>query len=166
MDKLKLVKPSLRYEKLFLKMKKDFIRAGFHGYDNVKDLNKYITELNNNSRGKNLKSGYVPETTYWLVNDNIMIGESKLRHKLNKKLLIESGHIGYGISPSYWGKGYGTKILGLTLKKAKILGVKKVLLTCTKENIASTKIIIKNGGVLKNEVKTKDKISQRYWIKL
>lgn len=167
MNKLKLVKPSLHHKKSFLKMKKDFMRTGFHDYDDVKDFKKYIAELNDNSHGINLKSGYVPMTTFWLVKGDLMLGESRLRHRLNEKLLAgHGGHIGYGISPNYWRKGYGTKILELTLKKAKIMGLKKVLLTCNKENIASAKIIKKNGGVLKNEIKREGGVGQRYWIKL
>ncbi|MDY2861478.1 MAG: acetyltransferase, partial [Oscillospiraceae bacterium] len=35
-----------------------------------------------------------------------------------------------------------------------------------KTNIASRRTIIKNGGVLENEVQNGDHISQRYWIAL
>ena len=48
---------------------------------------------------------------------------------------------------------------------------KKVLLTCDKENIASARTIISNGGILENEISDNCKVSwsgviQRYWIKL
>lgn len=40
-------------------------------------------------------------------------------------------------------------------------------MVCYKENIASMKTIVKNGGVLENEVVLEDeKIDQRYWISL
>ena len=48
-------------------------------------------------------------------------------------------------------------------------GENKVLLTCDKENIVSKRTIIKNGGLLENEVVdtvrlSKSGIIQRYWI--
>jgi predicted acetyltransferase len=38
------------------------------------------------------------------------------------------------------------------------------LITCDKNNIGSAKTIIKNGGVLENEVMEDGEITQRYWI--
>lgn len=48
-------------------------------------------------------------------------------------------------------------------------GESKVLLSCDKKNIASQRTIIKNGGVLENEVidtvgLSESGIIQRYWI--
>ena len=45
------------------------------------------------------------------------------------------------------------------------------MLTCDKENIASSKTMIANGAVIENEVidkvnLTKSGLIQRYWIKL
>ena len=40
-------------------------------------------------------------------------------------------------------------------------------MACNKENVASAKSIMKNGGILENEVISEDgKIDQRYWIEL
>ena len=68
-------------------------------------------------------------------------------------------------------KGYAKQMLKLMLDKCRGSGKEKVLLTCDKENIASAKTIIYNGGVLENEVidqvnLTKSGIIQRYWIHL
>ena len=51
------------------------------------------------------------------------------------------------------------------------MNINRVLLTCDKENIASSKTIISNGGVLENEVIDEvnlgeSGIIQRYWISL
>jgi len=48
----------------------------------------------------------------------------------------------------------------------KSLGIHRVLVTCDKNNHASARIIIKNGGVLENEVRDGDEAIQRYWINL
>lgn len=50
-------------------------------------------------------------------------------------------------------------------------GMESVLITCDKNNIASAKTIMANGGILENEVDdnniiSKSGILQRYWISL
>ena len=57
-------------------------------------------------------------------------------------------------------------MISLALEKCKNMGIKSVLMTCDKDNIASAKTIIKNGGILENEIKYNGKIVQRYWIQL
>ena len=42
----------------------------------------------------------------------------------------------------------------------------KVLMCCDKENGASARTIIKNGGILENEVLDNGVWIQRYWIEL
>ena len=46
------------------------------------------------------------------------------------------------------------------------LGIKKVLVVCSRNNIGSAKTIIKNGGILENQVETEGDLMQRYWIEL
>ena len=57
-------------------------------------------------------------------------------------------------------------MIALALEECKKLGINKVLLCCNKDNIASAKSIIYNGGVLENEVEEDGHIEQRYWISL
>lgn len=81
------------------------------------------------------------------------------------------GNIGYSVDPLERKKGYAKEMLGLMLDKCRIMGKQKVLITCDKDNIASSKTIIANGGILENEVHDepllgKSGIIQRYWIKL
>lgn len=64
--------------------------------------------------------------------------------------------------------GYGTQILALVLPKAKELGIDRLLVTCDATNIASRKIIEKNGGILESQLPNPaggpDKL--HFWIKL
>lgn len=76
------------------------------------------------------------------------------------------GHIGYGVRPGSRRNGYATTMLALGLSKCRDLGMEKVLLTCYKDNIASAKTIIQNGGILDNEVLDHGALKQRYWITL
>ena len=62
--------------------------------------------------------------------------------------------------------GYGSKILELALKEAKKLKLEKVLLTCDRDNLASQKIIEKNGGQLQKSGAYQVSKNKYYWIKL
>ena len=97
---------------------------------------------------------------------NIFVGAVNIRHVLNDALFKAGGHIGDGIRPSERRKGYATAMIALALEECKKLGIKKVLMTCDKNNIGSAKSIISNGGVLENEIEEDGHIEQRYWIQL
>ncbi|MEH1963427.1 MAG: GNAT family N-acetyltransferase [Nostoc sp.] len=129
----------------------------------------YIQYLEDNSKGIDLKPGFVPATTFWLVmQSKVILGESRLRHWLVPTLEHRGGHIGYMIRPLQKGKGYGTKILSMTLEKARNMGLSRVLLTCNQDNLASARVIQKNQGKLTSEglLENSDKIISRYWIDL
>ena len=126
---------------------------------------KWLEDTYNGEFKETCPENFVPASTYFLVDDSgKILGATNIRHELNESLLITGGHIGYGIRPSERKKGYATEILALSLEQAKKFGIKKVLVTCDKDNIASAKTIIKNGGILENEIEHKGKIAQRYWI--
>jgi predicted acetyltransferase len=123
----------------------------------------------NASMGIDLPPGIVPMTSFWLVEDDqTVIGESRLRHRLTPALEIEGGHIGYAIRPSARRKGYGTRILALTLERARVMGLRQVLVTCNTDNIASARIIEKNGGLLDGYALSPHSRVQisRYWISI
>lgn len=131
----------------------------YHDFDN------YL----NNLELKEAKDGLVPDSVFFLLDEdrNKLIGAVNIRHYLNDYLLKFGGHIGDGVRPSERKKGYATKMIELALIECKKLGMDKVLITCNKSNIASAKTIIKNGGILENEIKDSDgEIIQRYWINI
>ncbi len=110
--------------------------------------------------------GKVPDTTLFCldVDRNIFVGAVNIRHYLTEEMLVNAGHIGDGIRPSERRKGYATAMIGVALEEAKKLGIHRVLMCCDKENIASAKSIINNGGILENEVVVNGVTEQRYWI--
>ena len=111
---------------------------------------------------------WVKDSVYFALDaeQNRMIGAVNIRHELNEYLLHHGGHVGDGVRPSERGKGYGTEIVRLSLEKCRELGIFRVLMVCDKDNIASARTIIKNGGVLENEVEADGTVEQRYWIDL
>lgn len=112
--------------------------------------------------------GLVPDSTYFCLDQDRgrLVGAVNIRHSLNEYLLAYGGHIGDGIRPSERRKGYGTEMMGLALEECRKLGIGKVLIVCSRDNIGSAKTIIKNGGILENEVETGGLVMQRYWIAL
>lgn len=115
---------------------------------------------------ENEKGGLVPDSTFFCLDEerNIFVGAINIRHYLNKKLLLNGGHIGDGVRPSERRKGIATHMIHLALFECKKLGITDVLMVCNKDNIGSAKSIIKNGGILENEINVNGKIEQRYWI--
>lgn len=129
-----------------------------------KDFEYYIEHL----EVKKNNNGLVPDSTFFCldVERNVMVGAVNIRHELNDYLLKYGGHIGDGIRPSERRKGYATKMMALALNECKKLGMNQVLMVCDKKNIGSVKSIIKNGGIMENEIIQNDRIMQRYWIDL
>ena len=100
------------------------------------------------SHGKNLREGYVPGTTFIMYVDGKPVGVSNLRHYLNDNLKKDDGHIGTHILPEYRGQGYGNIIKLETLKKAKEMGIKQVLIFNHDDNIPAWRTSEKMGGKL------------------
>lgn len=95
-----------------------------------------------------------------------LLGGIDLRHRLTEPLLRTGGNIGYGIRPSCRGKHYAPCMLALCLEKARERGMKRVLITCVEDNLASAATIEACGGILENKVEEEGTLFRRYWITL
>lgn len=143
--------------------------AGYSSLEKFESYEEWLQKLENEFTGKNLPPNRVPASTYFLVrSDNQILGIVNIRHSLNEYLKNYGGHIGYSIRYSERRKGYGKKQLLLALEKCKEISLKKVLITCRENNVASSKTIESCGGILENILyceNEKDNL-KRYWITL
>lgn len=173
---MKLVLPDTKYKESFISFLDELVNdrdsRRIHFEDSTEYIRKnfegYVKKELGRAEGKDLPPGYVPSTTYWLIDNDEFIGRVNIRHRLNDYLLRIGGHIGYFIRPSKRKKGYGRKILELALPKAKELGLRKVLVTCDEDNPGSKKIIEENFGIYENKVinEKNGPLKLRYWIKI
>ena len=174
-DELELIFPSKEYKEQIEEFKEEFIQnnenniPGGGGLEREETFEDWMQKINDDlSEEKSKARGRVPSVLYlaFRKRDKKLIGIIQIRYALNEYLYNFGGHIGDSIRPSERNKGYSTKMIALALKEAKKLGIGNVLMTCNKNNLASARTIIKNGGKLENEVIEDNKIVQRYWITL
>jgi predicted acetyltransferase len=136
-------------------------------FDNA-DFDAFVAKLVAGERGEGIPQGFVPNTTFWLVDERgEVVAVSNLRHGLTEKLRIEGGHIGYGVRPSARRRGHATEILRRTLAQARALGIEEALVTCAKQNMGSAATIRRCGGQLHSEafVESRGEVVSRYLIK-
>lgn len=98
---------------------------------------------------------FVPETYYYLWDEQVLVGEYRIRHYLTEALKVGAGHIGYSIKKEYRGKGYGTKGLAMVLDIAReMVPEDEIYLRVLKSNIPSFKAINSNGAYIADEDET------------
>ena len=167
---IKLIVPNAQYLQSYREAYDEYQRNHVTTYSFTDASACDIFEKFDNYRyERNLRPDRVGESKYWLVDDEkaLFIGEVGIRHKLNDALKLRGGHIGYGIRYSEWNCGYGTRMLALALEKAKEMGISPVLITCNDDNLASARVMEKNGFTLADKVSVsvdgKTIITRRYW---
>lgn len=113
---------------------------------------KVLPELISYEHPVGMPDWFVPETRYYLWDEGVLVGEFRIRHYLTEALRDGAGHIGYSIRKDVRGKGYGTAGLKLTVEIAKtIIPEDELYLRVNKDNIASQKVMLKNGAYIAGE---------------
>ena len=150
---------------------------GIDRFEGIRDFEKidklsfdgWIEDLEKNKYEKNLAESYSPHTLYLAINDNNeIVGGIGIRWKQVPILMAFGGLIGYSVRPTQRGKGYASEMLKLALNKFKNTNIENILITCKDFNIASKKVIERNGGIFENAYTNKDDgyTYLRYWIKI
>ena len=111
-----------------------------------------IPMMLNEGMGIDLKPGHVPQSYFFLWDDDKVVGLFKIRHYLSEALREGSGHIGFGIVKEYRNRHYATEGLGLALEKARdIVREDTVYMSCFRYNTASLKAMQANGAWIDHE---------------
>ncbi len=170
-DEIYLVEPSLNIENEILKYRDECIEVdgrvhGDGGLCNEKSFSEWLLLLDKKNCESTVPQGLVPSSTFFALRkkDGIILGVIDIRHRLNDYLFERGGHIGYSIRPIERNKGYGKAMLKLALQKCRELEMKRVLITCDDDNIASAKTAMACGGIEEfTELALKEKF-RRFWI--
>ena len=173
MDKIILVEPDLSYADEIIKYKEESLAEspiinGSAGLDRFSSIEIWFEELKKRSYEDTVPKGLVPSSTYLGVRekDNYIVGMIDIRHYLNEYLTQVGGHIGYGVRKTERNKGYAKQMLKLALEKCKELKIKKVLITCDEDNIASEKVILSANAKLEDIRNVDGENKKRFWIDL
>ncbi|QUM77446.1 GNAT family N-acetyltransferase [Moritella sp. 24] len=100
------------------------------------------------ARGEQLPKGWTPITTYFCIENGVILGSIRVRQGSNDYINNVIGHIGYETRPSVRGQGVAEFMLS---NIQKTVMVDDVIITCDPDNLASRKVIESCGGVFLNQ---------------
>jgi len=167
-----LTEPDSKYQDTFLAGLHEFHQEGRMLQYNLQvvseDFERFLYHLRTQQDRAKLPPYIIPQSHFWLIDDDEFIGILSLRSGPDDTFIRISGHVGYQVRPSKRRRGYGKNLLRQGLQKAKDLGFTRVLLTCDEDNIASKKVIESNGGQFENVILVEGSPVKklRYWIYL
>ncbi len=148
---MELIKPDPRFEasyRAYIEELGGEERYPFPMDFDHRDFPAMLDRIDAFERGVGLPAGYVPSSTYWLVDGDDLVGVSNLRHRLNRTLRECGGHIGLGIRPSRRSEGLGVELLSGTIAMARARGIEDLHIHCFAHNPASAAMIRRVGGRL------------------
>ena len=173
MEKIILVKPNLSYADEIIKYKEESLKEsplinGSAGLNRFSSIEDWLEELKKRSSEATVPEGLVPSSTYLGVRekDNYIVGMIDIRHYLNEYLTQVGGNIGYSVRKTERNKGYAKQMLKLALEKCKELKMKKILITCDEDNIASEKVILSANAKFEDIRNVDGENKKRFWIEL
>ena len=124
----------------------------WHGVGREEFETRVLPDMLRFAKGVDLPDWMVPETFLFLWNGDEIVGQFRIRHYLNDALREGAGHIGYFVGKPFRGKGYATEGLRLTLDAAReIVPESEFCLRVNKDNPASLRVMLKNGGRIVGE---------------
>ena len=93
-----------------------------------------------------------PTVTYLLYADELPVGYIGIRTEIDENWKRWSGNLYFTVRKSCRGMGYGAKMLELALEECRKLGMQEVFANASAGNLASARVIEKNGGIFQEDV--------------
>lgn len=150
---LRLVRPTLELKEAALQYRQEHF---YHGetiingselLDKTESYEVWLQSVTNNTCPDTVNPDWVVTDTFFAMDENDkIVGIIDLRHTLND-FLKDFGNCGYSVRPSERKKGYATEMLRQVLEVARQVGLKELHLSVERDNVASVKTIVRNGGV-------------------
>lgn len=173
-DTLLLIEPDEGHEMQVMHFREMLLarEERFHGCAGLKEVSTYAEWLKHGKLMKKpLGENALPSTVYLALrpSDGEVVGILHVGHALNDFGLHLGGNIGCTVRPDMRRRGYGVRMLALSLDKCRERGAKRVLVCCDKGNEAFRRAIVRCGGVLENEGTDdvgldQSGVIQRYWV--
>ncbi len=177
MNVMRLIRPTAEYSEDIWAFRREFLEnsidedmGGCGKLRECSSADEWLAQVEALTNPETCPEGMITADTYIAVRscDNKIVGITDIRHNLNTPVLREwGGHIGYCVRPDERQKGYAKEMLRLNLDNGRRLGLKRIMVSCNVNNIASERTILANGGVFERE--TEDGSGHRiklYWIEL
>lgn len=158
---MKLVFPTLEYKEKATEYIREFYEynseingsGGLDRFLRESTYEEWLAKIRKDIDIANVEKPRVPALTYFYVReeDDRIVGMINIRLALSDFLREEGGHIGYSVRPTERRKHYATDMLKAGVEVLNTIGINEVLVSCDKENLASSGTILNNGGRLIKE---------------
>jgi predicted acetyltransferase len=170
----RLVAPDARYRPSFLRSLAEYqAEGGYRELDAARltdpaEFARFVRALHDDARGdgslwrylagltgrppwRQPASGWAPQIAYWWTAGDEYLGRLNLRPRLTPDLLRRGGNIGYDVRPTARRRGHATAMVAAALPLLAARGIDPARVDCDDDNLASRRVIERNGGVLERE---------------
>ncbi len=145
---MQIVKANLSHLEAFEQYVEKCAQAGMEMYVAAQsDSEALLKKRIRYSKGEGLPEGWTPSSTYFCIEEGVILGSIRVREGNNDYLENVIGHIGYETAPDAQGKGIATLMLNWV--KTEVVE-DSAIVTCDVGNIASRRVIEKAGGEFLN----------------